>query len=130
VIGRHFWHSGRRSGRTASESRRLMRVTCLVLTARHDREAGHFFDVDEEKLERLRRLTRELRCGVEEVTGGYRSEYGDSSDDEDAAGDDGEAETGPASDEPWTASSGGRGDDELSDQPSSSSTRGRSAWFD
>jgi hypothetical protein len=73
----------------------------------------------------LSQLTRELRCGADDVAGEYRSEYDEDTDDEVTEED----ETEYAS---RTGSSGGKGDDELSDnEPSSSNTPGRkSAWFD
>jgi len=75
-------------------------------------------------------LTRELRCGVEDVAGGYRSEYGDDTDEEET--DEGEIEEEGSEEDPKTGSSGGRGDDEMSDhQPSSPGAHGRkSGRFD
>ena len=41
---------------------------------RRDRDAGHFYEHDEDKLERLRMLTRELRVGLKEEDRWYVSE--------------------------------------------------------
>jgi hypothetical protein len=73
-------------------------------------EAGHFFDIDDEKLARLTQLTIELRCGVTGAEDGYGSES-DGSTIEDAP-------MAPDVDEPWTGTSGSRGDDELSEEGS------------
>lgn len=74
----------------------------------------------------------DLRCGAEEVQGGYRSEYGDDTDDEETDNEDHVANRDSMWDEPRTGSSGGNGDDELSEEETSrpGARNRRSAWFD
>jgi hypothetical protein len=78
--------------------------------------------LDEDKLARLTQLTRELRCGVVDVEDGYRSEsVGSVTDDE---------WTAPDVDEPWTGTSGSRGDDELSEVGEDGRPKTIVAWFE
>ena len=88
-------------------------------------EAGHYFDIDEAKYEKLKELVSRLRADeAGDQTYFSENEY---SDDEDlqSLGEDWEDEQDDAV--PVTGSSGARGDDELSD---SDSVRGKVSWFE
>lgn len=130
AIDPNFSHSGQRYGHIEGELvGSVWRAQADI--SRHDAEAGHFFDVDDEKLERLRELTRELRYGKDTLDSSSGFETESEGSDVDNDDDDGVHEAWE--DEPRTGSSGGRGDDEMTDVDLSStlSKQKRSVpWFE
>lgn len=78
--------------------------------------------MDDDKLARLTHLTGELRCGVVDVEDGYKSDPDGSISEEEW--------TAPDVDEPWTGTSGSRGDDEMSDNEGNGKPKKTVAWFE
>ena len=59
---------------------------CAFCAHRYAQDRGHFFEVDEEKLERLKLLTRELRFGKSEDDNDSSDDDDDNDDNDDVKG--------------------------------------------